>query len=86
MTAGGWSFPLNPRPRIMAYMGQDDGSFSRKILVEGLGVHEMGLIPPLRKGQLSIFAADEIQPQKFPDMQTHVSMWIIERSGAKDDK
>jgi hypothetical protein len=24
-----------------------------------------------------LYGADEIQPQKFPDMQTHVSCWAI---------
>jgi hypothetical protein len=79
MTAGGWSFPLNPRPRVRAYLGKADGSFERRDLAVGLGVHEMGLVPPKNEGRISIFAADEIQPQKFPDMQTHVNLWTIER-------
>ena len=39
MTAGGWSFPLHPRPRIIAYLGQADGTFPRQELAAGLGVH-----------------------------------------------
>jgi hypothetical protein len=78
MTAGGWSFPLNPRPRILAYLAKDDGSYERRQLFQGLGVHEMGLVPPKNAGSLTIFAADEIQPQKFPEMQTHVSKWTLD--------
>jgi hypothetical protein len=81
MTAGGWSFPQNPRPRVLAYLGKADRSFERRELAFGLGVHEMGLVPPKNDGRISIFAADEIQPQKFPDMQTQVNLWTIERPG-----
>jgi hypothetical protein len=78
MTAGGWSFPLNPRPRIMAYFAKADGAYERRVLWEGVGVHEMGVLPPAADAPITIFAADEIQPQKFPEMQTHVSMWTLE--------
>jgi len=78
MTAGGWSFPLNPRPRILAYLATSDGSYKRQLLFQGLGVHEMGMFPPNKTASITIFAADEIQPQKFPDMKTHVSSWTLE--------
>ncbi len=45
MTAGGWSFPLNPAPRIIAWLNRGDKAPDRHILAEGLGVHEMGLLP-----------------------------------------
>jgi hypothetical protein len=77
MTAGGWSFPLNPRPRILAYLARGDGTYERRLLVEGRGVHEMGMVPSTMAGPVTIFAADEIQPQKFPEMQTHVSAWTM---------
>ena len=77
MTAGGWSFPLNARPRIMAYLNRGNDPFERRQLVEGEGVHEMGLAPKSGDGALTIFAADEIQPQKFPEMKTRVSAWTI---------
>jgi hypothetical protein len=84
MTAGGWSFPLNPRPRIIAYLQGDDGSFGRQVLSERWGVHEMGLVPK-RAGESptswTIFAADETQTQKFPDMQTYVNLWRLEGRG-----
>ena len=78
MTAGGWSFPLNPRPRILAFLNRGVDAFDRHILAEGLGVHEMGRVPNLQNGALMLFGADEIQPQKFPEMKTHVSYWTID--------
>ncbi|HVC92803.1 MAG TPA: hypothetical protein VND64_03885 [Pirellulales bacterium] len=88
MTAGGWSFPLNPKPRILAFLNRGHNPFDRYVLAEGQGVHEMGLVPNRRDGAWVVFAADEIQPQKLPDMKTHVSCWKIEsptanRSSAK---
>ncbi|MBI4660365.1 MAG: VCBS repeat-containing protein [Verrucomicrobia bacterium] len=77
MTAGGWSFPLNPRPRIIAYLNRGEKPFERRVLAEGWGVHEMGLVPPRDDGRWILFAADETQTQKFPDMKTHVSTWTI---------
>ena len=32
----------------------------------------------VRDGKVLIYAADEIQPQKFSGMNTHVSYWVIE--------
>jgi hypothetical protein len=81
MTAGGWSFPLNPKPRILAYMAQRGERFKRQTLVEGWGVHELGIAAGPRPGTWRIFAADEIQIQKFPDMKTHVSSWVIDLAG-----
>ena len=78
MTAGGWSFPMNPKPRILAYMGRGGGRFDRRTLVEGWGVHEMGIAAGPRRGTWRIYAADEIQTQKFPDMKTHVSYWLVD--------
>ena len=78
MTAGGWSFPLHENPRIMAYINHGDYCFKRVTLVEGWGVHEMGVASGRRDGKVLIYAADEIQPQKFPGMNTHVSYWTIE--------
>lgn len=77
MTAGGWDFPLNPNPKIFAYVNQGNGEFEKCILYEGWGVHEMRLFPELYDGKIMIYAADEIQPQKFNNMNTHVSYWLI---------
>lgn len=77
MTAGGWSFPLNPAPRIIAWLNRGDQPPERHVLAEGLGVHEMGLLPGAGDGRFALFAADEIQPQKFPEMRTHVSLWTV---------
>jgi hypothetical protein len=79
MTAGGWSFPLHENPRVMAYINHGDYRFERVTLVEGWGVHEMGVASGRRDGKVLIYAADEIQPQKFSGMNTHVSYWTIER-------
>ncbi|HLJ10110.1 MAG TPA: VCBS repeat-containing protein, partial [Planctomycetaceae bacterium] len=79
MTAGGWSFPLNPHPRILAFLNHGDQAFERHVLAEGLGVHEMGSFPDKQKDALTLFAADEIQ-QKLPEMKTHISTWTIELS------
>jgi len=78
MTAGGWAFPLRENPKIIAYINLDNYQFQRVILVEGWGVHEMGLAPERLDGKVLIYAADEIQPQKFSGMNTHVSYWTIE--------
>lgn len=48
----------------------------RVTLEEGWGVHEMQAAPQPGGGWL-LFAADEIQLQKFADMKTHVSCWEI---------
>lgn len=77
MTAGGWSFPLNEHPRIMAYFNRGTEPFERRVLVEGEGVHEMGLAPTSHGEGVTIFAADEIQPQKYPEMKTRVSVWTV---------
>lgn len=76
MTAGGWNFPYNPNPKIFAYINQGDLKFEKNILYEGWGVHEMRLFPKPYEGKTMIYAADEIQPQKFK-MNTHVSYWLI---------
>jgi hypothetical protein len=83
MTAGGWDFPLHPNPHIYAYMNDGGLTFRRSTLVSGWGVHEMSLAPARADGRLLILAADEIQPQKFPEMKTHVSTWTIAPSGGR---
>ncbi len=77
MTAGGWDFPLRTEPKIFAYRNEGNRHFRKSTLVSGWGVHEMGIVPRHAAGTTIIFAADEIQPQKFPDMKTHVSTWRI---------
>jgi hypothetical protein len=77
MTAGGWDFPLNAKPRIIAYLNRGEQPFERHLLAEGQGVHEMHLLPERAGGAWTLFAADEIQPQKFPQMKTHVGVWKI---------
>ncbi|MBI3463003.1 MAG: VCBS repeat-containing protein [Planctomycetes bacterium] len=77
MTAGGWDFPLNPSPKIFVYRNEGNLRFRKSTLVSGWGVHEMGVAPARADGRVLVFAADEIQPQKFPEMQTHVSTWTI---------
>lgn len=83
MTAGGWDFPLNPRPRLIAYYNRAERPFERQVLSEGWGVHEMGLVPNGGHAGHVLFAADEIQPQKFPTMKTRVSTWTVNLSGVK---
>lgn len=77
MTAGGWDFPYNSNPSLYAYINQGELNFKKKILYEGWGVHEMRLFPDLYEGKIMVYAADEIQPQKFKNMNTHVSYWLI---------
>jgi hypothetical protein len=76
MTAGGWSFPLNPNPKIYGYVNQG-GQFERYTIAEGWGTHEMRVLPERRDGNLVFYAADEIQPQKFDGMRTPVQYWVI---------
>lgn len=76
MTAAGWSFPLNPNPKIWGYVNQG-GRFERHLISEGWGVHEMSVLPELRNGNVVLYGADEIQPQKFDGMRTPLNMWII---------
>jgi hypothetical protein len=75
MTAGGWDFPLQDNPKIYAYMNRGGLAFTKNVLIENAGVHEMGL---LRDGEaIVLYAADEIQLHKFPDMNTNVNLWRI---------
>ena len=75
MAAGGWDFPLKDNPAVYVYLNKGDMNFERVVLYEGVGVHEM------RKGATGdrtiLYAADELQLKKFPDMVTDVSMWTI---------
>lgn len=43
----------------MAYLNRGQEPFDRRLLVEGEGVHEMGLAPTPHGGGVTIFAADE---------------------------
>ncbi len=77
MTAGGWNFPLNPNPKVYLYINQGNMEFTRTVISEGWGVHEMD-IAPLEAGEgIILFGADEIQNQKFTGMRTNVSLWYI---------
>ena len=76
MTAGGWSFTLNPNPKIYGYVNEG-GQFARYTIAEGWGTHEMRVLPERRDGNLIFYAADEIQPQKFDGMRTSISYWVI---------
>lgn len=84
MTAGGWNFPLNPNPTIWGYMNQGDGSFERYTISEGWGVHEMRRLPERRDGNIVLYAADEIQPQKFDGMVTPLNIWEISPVGSSE--
>jgi len=77
MTAGGWNFTYNPKPKIYVYMNNGSGTFKKSVISEGWGTHEMRVFPRLHKGKTLVFAADEIQPQKFNHMNTHISYWLI---------
>lgn len=77
MTAGGWSFPLNANPRIIAFLNRGELPYERRLIAQGQGVHEMHLLPQRAAGIFTLFAADEIQPQKFPQMKTRVGLWKI---------
>lgn len=76
MTAAGWNFPLNPNPKIYGYVNRG-GQFERYTVDVGWGVHEMKILPERRNGNLVIYAADEIQPQKFDGMRTPLNIWEI---------
>ncbi len=80
MTAGGWDFTLNPNPKIYLLMNKGNFQFEKQLLYEGWGVHEMRLFPELYNDKIMFYASDEIQPQKFDNMNTHVSFWLIEES------
>jgi hypothetical protein len=82
MTAGGWDFPMNPNPKIYAYINQGEYRFEKQVFSEGWGVHEMKIAPLREDGKMMIYAADEIQPQKFKAMNTHISYWTIDTSGS----
>lgn len=77
MTAGGWDFPYNPNPKIYAYINQGGMEFEKTVLYEGWGVHEMRIFHESYNGNIMVYGADEIQPQKFDGMNTHVSYWLI---------
>lgn len=77
MTAGGWSFPKNLNPRIVAYLNRGSLQFENRPLSQGWGIHEMGVLPNWRGGTL-LYASDEIQPRKFPDMITNVHGWFVQ--------
>lgn len=83
MTAGGWDFPMNPNPKIYAYINQGEHRFEKQVFSEGWGVHEMKIAPVKIEGKTMIYAADEIQPQKFKAMNTHVSYWLLDTSGSQ---
>ena len=78
MTAGGWDFPMIAHLKVYTYVNQGDMEFKRTILCEGSGVHEKRVFPDPYEGKLMIYAADKIQPQKFTNMNTHCSYWLIE--------
>ncbi len=77
MTAGGWKYPMNPKPRILLYLNRGGLEFTRHTLAVGWGVHEMKSAPVGPADEVFIYAADEIQLQKFSDMKTHVVGWRI---------
>jgi len=77
MTAGGWDFPMNPNPKIYMFVNDGKQKFQQSVLYEGWGVHEMRLYPKRINGKIVVYASDEIQPQKFINMNTHVSYWLI---------
>lgn len=76
MSAAGWDFTINPNPRIYGYVSRG-GRFERHLIAEGWGVHEMRVLPERIDGHLVVYAADEIQPQKFDGMMTHIGYWTI---------
>lgn len=77
MTAGGWDFPLQKNPKIYVYLNEGNLKFNKQILIEGWGVHEMKKILHPQYPLTILYAADEIQLFKFPNMNTHVSYWVI---------
>lgn len=76
MTAGGWDYPLQDNPKIYIFWNNGDGTFHKEALIEGWGVHELGLVTR-PDGTKMLYAADEIQPHKFEEMETHVSYWLL---------
>ncbi len=76
MTCGGWNFPYNNHPKLYLYLNQGNLVFRKYMLHEGWGVHMMRQAP-LTPGKVFVFAADEMQLRRFPDMTTHVVGWQI---------
>lgn len=77
MTCGGWQFPPNLRPRLLAFMNEGKSAFKPKTLSEEWGVHEMGWVTGGDPKGLLLYAADEIQDQRFKDMKTRVNFWHV---------
>ena len=62
MDAGGWQFPYNPKPRLIAYLNQGGGKFQKVVLAEGLGTHEGKFAPKPFHGRMLFYANSTIQP------------------------
>ena len=77
MTAGGWWFPRNLKPKLYLYLNAGNLKFRKFILDEGRGIHMMRMAPQQTEdNHIFIFAADEIQSW-YEDMTTHIIGWAI---------
>jgi hypothetical protein len=76
MDAGGWHFPLNPRPRLLVYLNQGELRFRRVVLCEGWGLHEAKIAPEKVGGSTLLYGNNTTQPW-FDGMTTHLSTWTI---------
>lgn len=77
MTCGGWSFPMNPRPRVLAYVNEGKGKFQVRTIAEKAGIHEMGFFRAQDKLGIVLYGADEIQDTRFKDMRTRINYWRV---------
>jgi regulation of enolase protein 1 (concanavalin A-like superfamily) len=80
MDAGGWQFPYNPKPRLIAYLNQGGGKFQKVVLAEGLGTHEGKFAPKPFHGRMLFYANSTIQPG-FDGMITNLTTWTIQPAG-----
>jgi regulation of enolase protein 1 (concanavalin A-like superfamily) len=81
MDAGGWRFPYNTKPRLIAYLNQGGGKFQKVVLAEGLGTHEGKFAPKAFQGRPMFYSNSTTQPW-FSGMITNLTTWTIQPAGA----
>lgn len=79
MSAGGWEVPMNPYPRIYAYINQGNLTFRRIVLSDGFGIHEGKIAPQLFEGKILLYGNSTSQTW-FDGQTTHLSTWTLEKA------